>query len=129
MLIDDDEANNYLNKRTIGKLDCTEHIEVAKNGQIALELLEKGLKMKHCLPELIFLDINMPIMDGWEFLEEFGKLEPLKTFQIKIVMLTTSLNPADRAKSENIKEISGFVNKPLRDSFVKQLLKEHFSMD
>jgi len=129
MLIDDDVANNYLNKRTIGKLDCTEHIEVAKNGQIALELLEKGLKMGHCLPELIFLDINMPVMDGWEFLEEFGKLEPFNAFQVKIIMLTTSLNPADRAKAENIKEISGFINKPLRESFVKQILKEHFSME
>lgn len=128
MLIDDDVANNYLNKRTIGNLDCTEHIEVAENGQIALELLEKGLKMRHCLPELIFLDINMPAMDGWEFLEEFRKRGPFSSFQVKIIMLTTSLNPADRSKAENIKEISGFINKPLRDSFVKQILNEHFSM-
>ena len=129
MLIDDDKANNFLNKKTLNKMHCTEHIDVAENGQIALELLEKGLKMKHCLPELIFLDINMPIMDGWEFLEEFGKREIFNAFQVKIIMLTTSLNPADRAKAENIKEISGFINKPLRESFVKQILKEHFSME
>ncbi len=129
MLIDDDKANNYLNKRTLDKMDCTEHIDVAENGLIALELLEKGLKMKHCQPELIFLDINMPVMDGWEFLEEFGKRGPFNPFQVKIIMLTTSLNPADRVKAENIKEISGFINKPLRESFVKQILQEHFSME
>jgi len=129
MLIDDDEANNYLNKRTIEKLDCTEHIEVAKNGMIAMEQIKKGIKMEQCMPKLIFLDLNMPVMDGWEFLEEFNKLEFALREMTKIVILTTSLNPADRAKAENIKEVSGFINKPLRESFVKQILKEHFSME
>tara|TARA_R110000744_G_scaffold318002_2_gene424556 strand:- start:297 stop:710 length:414 start_codon:yes stop_codon:yes gene_type:complete len=129
LLIDDDEANNFLNKRIIEKMDFTEHIKVAKNGNIALDLIKKGIKMEHCMPKLIFLDLNMPVMDGWEFLEEYNKLEFGLKQIIKIVILTTSLNPEERTKAENIKEVSGFINKPLRESFVKQILQEHFSMD
>lgn len=129
LLVDDDEANNFLNKRIIDKMDFTEHIEVAKNGRIALDLIKKGIKMEHCTPKLIFLDLNMPVMDGWEFLEEFNKMEFALKQTIKIVILTTSLNPADRAKAESIKEVSSFINKPLREIFVKPILKEHFSMN
>ncbi len=129
LLIDDDEANNFLNKRIIEKMDFTEHIEVAQNGIIALDLIKKGIKMEHCMPKLIFLDLNMPVMDGWEFLEEFNKMEFGLKQITKIVILTTSLNPAERTKAENVKEVSGFINKPLRESFVKQILHEHFSMD
>ncbi len=128
MLIDDDEANNFLNKRIIDKMDFTEHIEVANNGLQAMELLNKGIKMELCLPRLIFLDLNMPIMDGWEFLEEFHKLSYSLRKMIKVIVLTTSLNPDDRSKAESLTEIIGYLNKPLRGIFIEPLLKEHFNM-
>ena len=129
MLVDDDEANNFLNKRILGKMDCAEHIEVAENGLKAIELLKEAIEMEQCLPKLIFLDLNMPIMDGWEFLEEFNKLGYSLKKMTKIIILTTSLNPDDRTRAESLTEIIGYLNKPLRSVFVEPLLKEHFNID
>ncbi|WP_421896455.1 response regulator [Marinoscillum sp.] len=122
LLIDDDKDCNFLQKRTILRSGCVEYVEVAKNGEMALELLKKG---KHT-PELIFLDINMPKMNGWEFLNELKKIKDTFEKKMVVIMLTSSLNPDDRLLAETYDVVGGFQSKYLDEESLKQILKDHF---
>ena len=125
MLIDDDEPTNFLSKMLIEEAHCAEHIQVADSGRMALELLSNCSNS----PDLIFLDINMPAMNGWEFLEKYRQLDKGKQGKIVIIMLTTSLNPDDKVKAGKIPEISGFENKPLSSELIDRVIKKYFALD
>jgi CheY-like chemotaxis protein len=136
LLIDDDEPTNFLNKMTLEQTGCTRHISVAQSGQEALEYLrgcgagDEGLPEgigRSPRPDLIFLDINMPAMDGWEFLERYKTLPSEQKADIVLIMLTTSLNPDDEVKTRTIPEVSGFENKPLSQQRLQALLEKYFS--
>lgn len=131
LLIDDDEPTNFLSRMLIEEAGCAEHIEVANSGIAALDYLETIEKTSvnhdvHVRPDLIFLDINMPAMNGWEFLEKYKNLEKDKKGKIVVVMLTTSLNPDDRARANEIPDISDFESKPLTAEKLDSILKKHF---
>jgi CheY-like chemotaxis protein len=130
LLIDDDEPTNFLNQMTLEQADCAEHVQIVQSGQEALDfLMQKGkyADTPDCPhPDLIFLDINMPAMDGWEFLDKYRQLPPKQKASIVMIMLTTSLNPDDEEKARAISEIDGFENKPLRTDGLKKVLKTYF---
>jgi CheY-like chemotaxis protein len=121
LLIDDDEPTNFLHRLTLEQVDCTEFIQVVQSGQEALDFLKRS---PH--PDLIFLDVNMPAMDGWEFLDKYRQLPPEQKASIVMIMLTTSLNPDDEAKARSIPEVRGFENKPLRAARLRELLEDYF---
>ncbi|MES1198049.1 MAG: response regulator [Chitinophagaceae bacterium] len=124
LLIDDDEPTNYISKFLIEEADCTEHIHIVQTGQSALDYLTNdNIAVR---PDLIFLDINMPAMNGWEFLDKYNKLEQKHKEGIVIVMLTTSLNPDDEIKASEMPCIAGFENKPLTSEKLDRVLKEYF---
>ena len=129
LLVDDDEPTNFLNKMTLEQTGCTRHISVAQSGQEALDYL-RGCGVdsgKQPRPDLIFLDINMPAMDGWEFLDRYRSLPSAQKADIVLIMLTTSLNPDDELKTRTIPEVAGFENKPLSQMRLEQLLQKYFS--
>jgi CheY-like chemotaxis protein len=142
LLIDDDEPTNFLNRMTLEQVGCTRHIRVAQSGQEALDYLhacghvnrsggrrgeaQDSVEERQPRPDLIFLDINMPAMDGWEFLEKYRLLPPAQKADIVLIMLTTSLNPDDELRTRTIPEVSGFENKPLGQEQLDQLLTKYF---
>ncbi|WP_339338170.1 response regulator [Croceitalea sp. MTPC9] len=93
--------------------DCDEQVVSMQNGYNALDYLTKMKDDIYPQPDVIFLDINMLAMDGWEFLEEYKKLEEGQKGYIVVVILTTSLNPDDASKAKSIGQVRGFKNKPL----------------
>ncbi|MCX6306845.1 MAG: response regulator [Bacteroidetes bacterium] len=131
LLVDDNDSDNFIHKRVLEKSGITENIAIAMNGKEALEFLTtKGTcgqpENSYSQPELIFLDINMPIMDGWEFLEEYKKLEAGQQGKIVFIMLTTSLNPVDKTKAEKMLESGCFQYKPLTLQMIDNILQNHF---
>ena len=123
LLIDDDEPTNFLNRITLEDAGCTRQVQIARSGKAALDYLNEAANPK---PELIFLDINMPAMDGWEFLEHYRRLpEPRKT-GIVVIMLTTSLNPDDELRTREIPEVACFENKPLLKPRLESILDRFF---
>ncbi|MFZ5551767.1 MAG: response regulator [Bacteroidota bacterium] len=131
LLVDDDEGTNFLNRMILEKTGVAEKIETVFNGKEALEYLTStGRYIKngktYPQPVLILLDINMPVMDGWEFMEAYHNLPDHQKGKIVIVMLTTSFNPDDRQRAEKITEISGYSNKPLSEQMLRDILQKYF---
>jgi CheY-like chemotaxis protein len=131
LLVDDSEADNFLHKKVLEKAGIAEHIGIAMDGQEALDMISgKGRDGKPCdtcpKPDLVFLDINMPVMDGWEFLEEYRKMDASLKGRVVIMMLSTSINPVDKSKAENVLGSDCFLYKPLTADMLDQVIREHF---
>ncbi len=124
LLIDDDAEDNYFHQIVINEMNITEHIEVALSGEEAINFLKNENQIR---PEIIFLDINMPKMNGWEFLEAYKELKSDQKAKVVIVMLTTSENPADKKRSTQFPDIIGFNSKPLSEEMLTKILEEYFS--
>ena len=122
LLIDDDGINNFINERLFKKLDIASHIEICRNGKEALEYLNGIRERNESYPELIIIDISMPEMDGFEFLEEFKNLDILNKHKIRLVMLSTSSSPRDieKLKDLNIR----LVRKPLCEEKIREMMNE-----
>lgn len=121
LLVDDSPADNRYHQIIIEEMNIANNIEFALNGIEALNFLNNE---KNILPDLIFLDINMPKMNGWEFLEEYRKLDTPK--KSKIVILTTSTNIDDVVRSQEISEVSDFETKPLDKDAIENILYKFF---
>lgn len=126
MLIDDDRATNFLHEIVLEKADCAKTIKSLQSAEEALVYLKTKVNGKNPQPELIFLDINMPRMNGWEFLDEYHKLEDYEKGGVVVVMLTTSLNPSDSEKAKEIVDVKQFLNKPLTIESVNHILQTFF---
>ncbi len=127
LLIDDDETANFLHQTLLEDLEVTESVLIAHNGKEALDIIVKQCLLDRC-PELILLDINMPVMNGFEFLKAYEGLELSQKQSVVIAMLTTSLNPQD-VKQINDLPVKKYLNKPLTEEMVRELLRQHFNRE
>ncbi len=130
LLIDDDEISNLFNKIFISKLDLDVKVEVALDGAKAMDFLkERGLNSEQPLlePCLLLLDLRMPTMNGWEFLEAYDKvLNDEAKRCIVVVVLTTSEDEGDVVKAMNNPHIREIIKKPLSESKFNKLIKRFF---
>ena len=124
LIVDDDYASNYLTEIILIDLNIATHINITRNGREALNFVKENCSSKtaYC-PELILLDINMPIMDGFEFLEEFEKLPYIQSNPIPVLLLTTSTNLKDVEKAKKF-NVAGYIEKPLTEEKFIAILKE-----
>ena len=132
LLIDDDETTNFLNQRLLDRLDVTDHVHTFVNGKQAFDYLYNvsnnnydAQSRDYFKPELIFLDINMPVMDGFELLDLYDRLSPTFREGIVMVVLTTSTHPQDTDAVE--KYSAEYITKPLTVSKLSKLLEKYFS--
>jgi len=126
LLVEDDEATNFFHKEIINQGGYAAQIQIAQDGLEAIEYLQRAIEGKCPEPELLFLDINMPRLNGWEFLEGYRKIKGQQKSNTVIVMLTTSLNPEDLIKAQTSKEVSGFRNKLLTRKMMEEIAEEYF---
>lgn len=119
-IVDDDRVYLFTTRRTLLYAKLCQNLHVFENGRDALLQLEKDLEYDDNLPDIILLDLNMPVMDGWEFLEAFTHLRPNLAKPVTVFMLTSSVRPEDEARAAEFSELSGFAVKPLtEESFVE----------
>ena len=126
LLVDDDTICNIICKKLIQELGFQNAVEITTDGRSALHYLELAVKEKSKpLPGLILLDINMPVMNGWEFLETLEKLSENLLSDLKVVMVTSSISPFDIKKAKNTKIISEFITKPVNLKTMAGILKRY----
>lgn len=126
MLVDDNPDDNFFHERTIKKAGCARNVEIVDSGEKALEILKRKKELKEAFPDLLLLDINMPRMNGWEFMEEYGKLISHFDSKMVVIILTTSSNPDDEERAKTISLISGFKVKPLTKEMLEDILDNYF---
>jgi CheY-like chemotaxis protein len=118
-LIDDDDTFQFLAQRTIEETKIVKQIRIFSNGKEAIDFLEKTITNLELLPEVILLDLSMPIMDGWGFLENFLLLKPRIGKKIYIYIVSSSINPSDLERAQAISEVTDYVVKPItKDKFI-----------
>jgi len=130
MLIDDSAIDNFISSKTIQQTGFANNILVYENGQIALNYLKAcGRKnISICpVPDLILLDLNMPVMNGDEFLREFSKLSKEIREKSIIIVLTSTANPANLMLSIKNPFVKSFLSKPLIPKNIEDLILEFFS--
>lgn len=126
LLVDDDNICNFIHKKIIQRLEVTEEISVAFNGIDALNKLKEKIKMHQRLPQLIFVDLKMPVMDGYEFLKKLHEEYPKQLYKTVIVVLTTSSHPKDVERISQFKNITHFP-KPLTEEKFLYIHTKYFA--
>ena len=120
-IIDDQEINQFILKTIIKKINSEIKILSFNNGEVALNSLTQSLVAKEDMPDIILLDINMPVMDGWQFMDEFIKLQIEKT---AIYILTSSNSPDDKKKAKTYCAISDFLVQPIETRTLKEVIEK-----
>lgn len=126
LLIDDNPADNFIHRTFLNMTVQVEHIDVALHGGHAMTYLRVLLGNKKPFPELIFLDINMPVMNGFEFLDACAEFSDALKDTV-LLMLSSSENPADIERSLAYPYVKGFYKKPLRDEEINAIAEKYFS--
>ena len=122
-LIDDDEIFQFILLHAIKEINPLINIHHFTDGEKGIDYLKKNLNIISNLPDLVLLDINMPFMDGWEFLKEFKALKPSIEKDITIYMLTSSDDPDDIKKAKKIESLSGYLVKPVTKNELKVIIE------
>lgn len=121
MLVDDNEIDNIINEKIIEANSFADQVLVFQTGQDALDYLKENENSEESLPEIVFLDINMPIMDGFQFLEDFEKFADTVRNKCRIIMLSSSISPKDIDRAASSKYVKKYLNKPLNARYLEAI--------
>ena len=122
-IIDDDSIFVFVFKKILKKNDDTREIVNIQNGQDAINVLQTIYNNKQKLPDLIFLDLNMPVLDGWQFLDELEKL-PFKD-DLKIYIISSTIDSNEIEKAKNYSCVKSFISKPINGADLARILEEN----
>ncbi len=121
LLIDDNDIDNFINERMITTNHFSRIVIVKNSGELALNFIKDCGTDIAVLPQVIFLDLNMPVMDGFAFLEEYDKLaEEVKNF-CKVIVLSSSISPEDINRASTNPRVVKYVNKPLNEKYLEAI--------
>ncbi len=121
-IVDDDPIVIFGMKLMLKQLDLNLETHVWNNGQEAIDGLKALVENGESLPDVLFLDLTMPIMDGWDFLDALQKAPLPGKEQMQIFVLSSSINPSDKERALNKKEVADFIVKPLKEARLKEIL-------
>ena len=118
LLIDDNDIDNFINERMITTNFFSNRVIVKNSGESALNYLRENAEIDNNLPQVIFLDLNMPVMDGFAFLSEYESLSDKVKTNCKIIVLSSSISPEDINRASTNPLVVKYVNKPLNEKYL-----------
>ncbi|MGB3144039.1 MAG: response regulator [Maribacter sp.] len=121
-IIDDDVVSKYVMKRNLKELNTLNVLEFP-NSEEPLKILNALHEHSQALPDLIFLDVNMPIIDGFQFLEEYNTIKHSVNKNIHIYMLSSSLNPEDRVRAKSFSTVLDYHVKPINLDLIQKMIE------
>ncbi|NCI45253.1 response regulator [Sediminibacterium soli] len=121
-LVDDDKIYTYVMTRQLQQLDCCGKLETFGNGQQAIDALQSNSGNAGELPSLILLDLNMPVLDGWQFLDQFAELRLSK--RVCIYIVSSSIDPLDHDRIQQYNCVANFYVKPVKRDDIQQIIAE-----
>ena len=127
-VVDDDDIYQFTIKVTLRSIPAVQSTSTFADGAEALEYIVVHQNEEDKLPDIIFLDINMPVMDGFQFMEEFVELLPSLQKSIKVYMVSSSMDPKDIKKAKRFEEISDYLIKPLNSKDIKEIIAKLWSV-
>ena len=123
-IVDDDDIFVFLTTKIIEQTNLIDLIKVFGNGLDAINFLKENKNNVDALPDIILLDLSMPIMNGWQFLEEYNKLNPTIGKKITIYICSSSISPDDITRAKTISEVSDYIIKPITKDKLIDLIKK-----
>ncbi|RXG13306.1 response regulator receiver domain-containing protein [Leeuwenhoekiella aestuarii] len=123
-IIDDSSIYHFMMLHKLKLLGFDEEVKAFLDGEEALDFLNQNLDDTHLLPDLIFLDINMPVMSGFDFLEEFAEIKPKIDKEITIYVVSSSVDDVDIERAKNNEHVHSYIIKPFQMEDLKSILKE-----
>jgi CheY-like chemotaxis protein len=127
-LIDDDQNFCFLARKILFRSKFDADMQISINGKAALEYLEyASMNPELKCPDIIILDINMPVMNGWDFLNEFRELKRKIDAKIPVLVLSSSVDPEDKKRALSYDEVSDYISKPLTTGFFDTLEMSYLS--
>lgn len=127
LLVDDDTTYLFITKKILEQQQNVEQINTFMNGLEALTYLKEHSKEENILPNILFLDLFMPIMDGWQFLNEFTEVKSNHLEKITIYICTSSISPHDIERAKNISSVSDYIIKPISKIKLVDILNQYIS--
>jgi CheY-like chemotaxis protein len=124
-IVDDDDIYQFTISRTLEIQKTAEKILTFPDGEMAIQFISENLDKPARLPDVIFLDINMPVMDGWQFLEAYEKIKSGVLKEITIYLVTSSIDPTDVERARNISTIKKYLTKPIEPEMLRGLIERH----
>jgi response regulator RpfG family c-di-GMP phosphodiesterase len=121
LLIDDSYIDNLINRKILENNNFAENIVVIDSPKSAIVFMRERITENKDLPEIIFLDLRMPGMSGFDFLKELKIIIGLKDIRMKIYILSSSLDPTDLRKTEENNLVSRFIGKPLTNTILEEI--------
>jgi CheY-like chemotaxis protein len=121
-LIDDDDVFVFLTKKIIERSEADIQLSVFQNGQEAIDYLRGAAEKVELLPDIILLDLNMPVMDGWEFLKVYKTFNLAQKKHIELYIVTSSISPYEVERAKSIEEVQEFIVKPIGKEKFKDII-------
>ncbi|MCX6139935.1 MAG: response regulator [Candidatus Kapabacteria bacterium] len=124
-LVDDDRVYQFTTERMLLRLNDEVNFRWFKDGEEALGYLQDHAHETEALPDLLILDINMPFMDGWQFLDAYAAKKSTLAKHIDIFMISSSADERDQVRAHSYSDVTGYLEKPITSDLLRGLLDRY----